>query len=127
MDSDKYCEYIFWGAGVGTSPFDITETKGYVYNVKEPGDYAGLFLGSSLDILADVEGGAVAPSLGEDIVYSEIISGQGVFASATWYMTGAESWTYGKANINWHPNYYNPWPSGDGVMIASNERCESQI
>lgn len=131
MDYDKHCEYIFWGAGTGTSLFDSTETLGYVYNVKEPGDYAGLFLGASLDTVSDVKGGAVAPSFNKDFVYSEIIYGQGVSANAsagiTWYITKAESWTYGKANINWHQNYYNPLFPGDGQLLAGNEGCESQI
>ena len=48
MDNDKYCEYSFGGFGKSmglSSVIDYTETKGYVYNVKNPEDYSGFFIG----------------------------------------------------------------------------------
>lgn len=61
---------------------DCTETKGYVYNVKNPEDYAGLFIGGSINLAVGVEGGAIAPALTLNPVYSEIISGEGLGGGA---------------------------------------------
>ena len=66
MDNDKYCEYSFGGFGKSmelSGIIDCTETKGYVYNVKNPEDYAGLFIGGSINLAVGVEGGAIAPAL----------------------------------------------------------------
>ena len=85
MDNDKYCEYSFGGFGKGmelSGIIDYTETKGYVYNVKNPEDYAGLFIGGSINLAVGVEGGAIAPALTLNPVYSEIISGEGLGGGA---------------------------------------------
>ena len=85
MDNDKYCEYSFGGFGKGmelSGIIDCTEKKGYVYNVKNPEDYVGLFIGGSINLAVGVEGGAIAPALTLNPVYSEIISGEGLGGGA---------------------------------------------
>lgn len=134
MDNDKYCEYSFGGFGKGmelSGIIDCTETKGYVYNVKNPEDYAGLFIGGSINLAVGVEGGAIAPALTLNPVYSEIISGEGLGGGAgvgiTWYKQLSEGWVYGEAPINW----YNPrlsYPFVSGSLIAnSNNFCQSNV
>ena len=58
-------------------------------NVKNPEDYAGLFTGGSINLALGVEGGAIAPALTLNPVYSEIISGEGLGGGAgvgiIWY------------------------------------------
>nr|WP_314447719.1 hypothetical protein [uncultured Lachnoanaerobaculum sp.] len=85
MDNDKYCEYSFGGFGKSmelSGIIDYTETKGYVYNVKNPEDYSVLFIGGSINLALGVEGGAVAPELTSNPVYSEIIAGKGLVGGA---------------------------------------------
>ena len=107
MDNDKYCEYSFGGFGKGmelSGIIDYTETKGYVYNVKNPEDYAGLFIVGSINLAVGVEGGAIAPALTLNPVYSEIIAREGLGGGAgvgiTWYKQLSEEWVYGEAPIN---------------------------
>ncbi|EGG91295.1 hypothetical protein HMPREF0491_02325 [Lachnospiraceae oral taxon 107 str. F0167] len=134
MDNDKYCEYSFGGFGKSmelSSIIDYTETKGYVYNVKNPEDYSGLFIGGSINLALGVEGGAVAPALTSNPVYSEIIAGKGLGGGAgvgiTWYKQLSEGWVYGEAPINWH-NPRLSYPFGAGSSIAnSNNFCQSSV
>mgnify|MGYP003081828698 CR=1 FL=1 len=134
MDNDKYCEYSFGGFGKSmelSSIIDYTETKGYVYNVKNPEDYSGLFIGGSINLALGVEGGAVAPELTSNPVYSEIIAGEGLGGGAgvgiTWYKQLSEGWVYGEAPINWH-NPRLSYPFGAGSLIVnSNNFCQSSV
>ena len=134
MDNDKYCEYSFGGFGKSmglSSVIDYTETKGYVYNVKNPEDYSGLFIGGSINLALGVEGGAVAPALTSNPVYSEIIAGKGLGGGAgvgiTWYKQLSEGWVYGEAPINWH-NPRLSYSFGAGSLIAnSNNFCQSSV
>ena len=134
MDNDKYCEYSFGGFGKSmelSSIIDYTETKGYVYNVKNPEDYSGLFIGGSINLALGVEGGAVAPELTSNPVYSEIIAGEGLGGGAgvgiTWYKQLSEGWVYGEAPINWH-NPRLSYPFGAGSLIVnSNNFCQISV
>ena len=134
MDNDKYCEYSFGGFGKSmelSGIIDCTEIKGYVYNVKNPEDYAELFIGGSINLAVGVEGGAIAPALTLNPVYSEIISGEGLGGGAgvgiTWYKQLSEGWVYGEAPINWH-NPRLSYPFGSGSLIAnSNNFCQSNV
>ena len=134
MDNDKYCEYSFGGFGKGmglSSVIDYTETKGYVYNVKNPEDYSGFFIGGSINLAVGVEGGAVAPVVTLNPVYSEIIAGEGLGGGEgvgiTWYKQLSKGWVYGEAPINWH-NPRLSYPFGSGSLIAnSNNFCQSSV
>ena len=134
MDNDKYCEYSFGGFGKSmglSSVIDYTETKGYVYNVKNPEDYSGFFIGGSINLTVGVEGGAVAPVVTLNPVYSEIIAGEGLGGGEgvgiTWYKQLSEGWVYGEAPINWH-NPRLSYPFGSGSLIAnSNNFCQSSV
>ena len=134
MDNDKYCEYSFGGFGKSmelSSIIDYTETKGYVYNVKNPEDYSGLFIGGSINLALGVECGAVAPELTSNPVYSEIIAGEGLGGGAgvgiTWYKQLSEGWVYGEAPINWH-NPRLSYPFGAGSLIVnSNNFCQISV
>ena len=118
MDYDKYCVYSFVGLSRSVSatalPIDGSITKGYVYNVESPEDYAGLFLGFSASSMFDVAGFAVAPNG----VYAEIIEGESINASVggslTYYSTSFNEWNYGKASVRIIPSYrgryYNNTP-----------------
>ena len=122
MDNDKYCEYYFTGTGLGVSAFyfDNVVTAGYVYGVKEPSDYSGLFIGGSTNMLYDGDGRAVAPNG----VYAEILGvhgyvGPGFGASLTGYTALSSSWIYGLAPITWYqrPQFPNPLTSGGKIVI----------
>ena len=122
MDNDKYCEYYFTGTGASVSavPFDSVITGGYVYGVKEPGDYSGLFVGGSTNMLYYGNGGAVAPNG----VYAEILGvygqvGPGYGVSITGYTALSSSWIYGLAPIQWfeRPQLPNPLTSGGNIVI----------
>ena len=134
MDNDKYCEYSFGGFGKSmelSGIIDYTETKGYVYNVRNSKDYAGLFIGGSINLAVGVEGGAVAPVVTLNPVYSEIIAGEGLGGGEgvgiTWYKQLSKGWVYGEAPINWH-NPRLSYPFGSGSLIAnSNNFCQSNV
>lgn len=100
-------------------------------NVKNLEDYAGLFIGGSINLAVGVEGGAIAPALTLNPVYSEIIAGEGLGGGAgvgiTWYKQLSEGWVYGEAPINWH-NPRLSYPFGFGSLIAnSNNFCKSNV
>ena len=60
MDANKYCEYTFVGICWSKSmspPLDMSITQGYVYGIKDPADYCGLFVGGSGNMLATSFGG----------------------------------------------------------------------
>ena len=114
MDNDKYCEYTFSGYSYGGGfPVDRYDTVGYVYGVEAVSDYEGLFLGGSVNLIADIQGGAVAPNK----VWSEVIGGNGFISassgvSITNYTASSADWIYGKANVHWyvspHAKRYDP-------------------
>ena len=100
-------------------------------NVKNSEDYAGLFIGGSINLAVGVEGGAISPALTLNPVYSEIISGEGLGGGAgvgiTWHKQLSEGWVYGEAPINWH-NPRLSYPFGSGSLIANpNNFCQSNV
>ena len=122
MDENKYCEYVFLGISYGIGfPFDRYDTVGYVYGVKDVGDYNGLFLSGSVNVISDIQGGAVAPNG----VSAKIIGGHGFISatagtSITYYKALSDSWIYEKANINFYVSPYSFVrydPSGANPML----------
>jgi hypothetical protein len=70
-------------------------------------DYEGLFLGGSVNLIADIQGGAIAPNG----VRSKIIGGNGFISTTTGvsitnYTASTSGWVYGKANIHWYASPY---------------------
>ena len=89
------------------------------------------FIGGSINLALGVEGGAVAPALTSNPVYSEIIAVEGLGGGAgvgnTWYKQLSEGWVYGEAPINRH-NPRLSYPFGAGTLIAnSNNFCQSSV
>ena len=116
MDFDKYCEYVFGGVSYGPSGItsgDIDVTGGYVYNVKSPEDYAGLFFGGGGNYPGSANGGAAA----FNGVYTKILGGESWLAgsaggSITYYNHIQSDWVYGTVKINWYSSpkrSYNPF------------------
>lgn len=120
MDEDRYCEYRFVGvsASVSEIPIGTTITGGLVYNVVNPGDYAGPFGALSSDLILTATGSAYALNG----VYSDIQGGEGTSGSAgvsvTWYKQVQDDWVYGLAPITW---YHSPKQSvWDHILNPSN-------
>ena len=114
LDANKFCEYVFVGIGWSKSmsiPLDRTITQGYVYGIEDAGDYCGLFLGGSGNMISSAFGGAYA----SPEIYAEIIGGMSyapsLGLSVTYYMTGQTSWIYGAANMVVVTNPYRSSPS----------------
>ena len=120
MDSDKYCEYVFFGASWGTGGLglngkivngaDSAVSGSYVYNVNTPSDYSGVFISSS-SVFGDLGvGGAISPGTN---VYSIIMGGESQLAgsftpiSGTYYFALSDTWIYGEAPISWYKSSMN--------------------
>ncbi len=109
MNREKYCEYVYYGISGSKSaiPYGYEEVKGYVYGVKDPEDYSGLFFGGAWNSSTNANGGAFALNG----VYSKIISGEALTPSlgisVTFYYSLYKEWQYGKAAINWHERKEN--------------------
>lgn len=106
MDFDKYCEYLFGGIAFGPSVFhygDIGMISGYVYNVKHPSDYSGLFFGGSALSALSADGGAYALNgVYAQIIYGWSLLGGSAGFSMTFYKQYSNNWIYDAANIRWH-------------------------
>ena len=122
MDNNKYCEYDFMGFGLGVSAiyFDSYVSGGYVFGVKNPEDYSGVFGGISANCIADGRGAAIAPNgvTAEIIkIYGDISFSAG--ASITYYTANSSNWVYGQAPIKWYnawQSYYQPYNNTDGKL-----------
>ena len=118
---DQYCEYDYWGIsyGKGTFVYEYSETKGFVYGVKNVEDYNGIFFGNTNNLVGTASGGAVATNG----VKATIVSGQSTSSSSSFSITSYKSrystWQKGTAPISWHSGLYWQIP-GSGRLIEQN-------
>ena len=113
FDENKYCEYIFTGAGIGVGaslPLDRTITQGYVYGVNDVSDYCGEFWGLSVCCAANAVGGAYAFGGVHGTITAGTSTGVSLGFSRTYYTTPQNDWIYGKANLTFVSNPAQQYP-----------------
>ena len=106
--------YDAWGNPISDLPttgigaLNPLRYKGYVYDVLDASDYAGLFFGANTNMIQWVKGIAFAPNG----VRANTVAGNGYLsattgASVTYYFKQDSDWVYGKADINWYTPLYS--------------------